>query len=308
MNREEPVLIAELGATNARLDIVQGKYSKTNQANYLIKEFDSIESLLKDYLEKTGVATKRAIIGVAAPILEDTVQFVNINLKFSQSSLRENIFQDQLLILNDLELQAYAIESLKDEDVLLIGNKKKELLGTKILVSPGTGLGLAGIVEGKVKPTEAGHLNIPANLSKLSSVIKQFEVEKKRMPTFEDLLSGKGLNYIYRFLSNNSLIRFTNEEILSELKDPHCLKTKKLMLLLLATFLRYMTLVWGATGGVYISGSMANQLMKDTNVEEFRDNFEDSDTMKLLLLNTPVFLVLDLNLGLRGARKLALNI
>ena len=69
-----------------------------------------------------------------------------------------------------------------------------------------------------------------------------------------------------------------------------------------------MALIWGATGGVYISGSMVNQLMKDIDLKEFRKSFEDSETMQVLLENTPVFLVLDPNLGLRGARKLALNI
>ena len=307
MNKKGPVFIAEIGATNARVDLVQDKYTKHNQVNYLINDFDSIESLIKNYLEKTGVSAKKAIIGVAAPILEDTVEFININLKFSQNSLRKKFFKEQLLLLNDLELQAYAIDSLKDEDVLQIGDQKKELSGSKILVSPGTGLGLSGIVEGKVKPTEAGHLNIPGNLPRISSLVKNFELENKRIPTFEDLLSGKGLNYIYSFLKKNSSNPLTNEEILLELKDPNCLETKKIMLYLLATFLKYMALIWGATGGVYISGSMVNQLMKDIDLKEFRESFEDSETMQVLLENTPVFLVLDPNLGLRGARKLALN-
>ena len=308
MNKKGPVFIAEIGATNARVDLVQDKYTKHNQVNYLINDFDSIESLIKNYLEKTGVSAKKAIIGVAAPILEDTVEFININLKFSQNSLRKKFFKEQLLLLNDLELQAYAIDSLKDEDVLQIGDQKKELSGSKRLVSPGTGLGLSGIVEGKVKPTEAGHLNIPGNLPRISSLVKNFELENKRIPTFEDLLSGKGLNYIYSFLKKNSSNPLTNEEILLELKDPNCLETKKIMLYLLATFLKYMALIWGATGGVYISGSMVNQLMKDIDLKEFRESFEDSETMQVLLENTPVFLVLDPNLGLRGARKLALNI
>ena len=165
MKRENPILIAEIGATNARLDILQGKQSRAKQDNYLLEEFNSIESLLKDYLNKTGIVTERAIIGVAAPILGDEVQFINNNLKFSQRELKKNIFKEELLVLNDLELQAHAIRSLRKEDILVIGNKKKPLRGSKILVSPGTGLGLAGVIEGNVMSTEAGHLHVPANLS-----------------------------------------------------------------------------------------------------------------------------------------------
>ena len=127
------------------------------------------------------------------------------------------------------------------------------------------------------------------------------------MPTFEDFLSGQGLNTIYRFLSDNHSCSYSNEEILSEKKDIDCFRTKKLTTHLLSVFLRYMTLIWGASGGVYLSGSIANSLMQDINAKEFRKNFEDSHKMKMFLTNTPLFLVLDLNLGLRGAREIASN-
>ena len=307
MKRESPILIAEIGATNARLDILQGRQSRAKQDNYLLEEFNSIESLLKDYLNKTGIVTERAIIGVAAPILGDEVQFINNSLKFSQRELKKNIFKEELLVLNDLELQAHAIKSLRKEDILVIGNKKKPLRGSKILVSPGTGLGLAGVIEGNVMSTEAGHLHVPANLSGFSFIVERFEAENNRMPTFEDFLSGQGLNSIYRFLSDHHACPYSNEEILSEKEDTDCLRTKKLMTHLLSVFLRYMALIWGASGGVYLSGSIANSLMQDINAKEFRKNFEDSHKMKIFLTNTPLFLVLDLNLGLRGAREIASN-
>ena len=307
MNRESPILIADIGATNARLDIVQGRKSKVKQDNYLLEEFNSIESLLKDYLNKTGLEVKRAILGVAAPILGDEVHFINNNFKFSQRELKENMSKDGLRVLNDLELQAHGIKSLSKEDILVIGNKKKPLQGSKILVSPGTGLGLAGVIEGNVMSTEAGHLHVPSNLSGLSSIVEKFETENNRMPSFEDLLSGQGLNSIYRFLSENHSCPYSNEEILSEKRDLDCLRTKEIMIHLLSVFLRYMALIWGASGGVYLSGSIANSLMKDINAKEFRKNFEDSHKMKIFLINTPLFLVLDLNLGLRGAREIALN-
>ena len=307
MNKNSPILIAELGATNARLDIIQDNQSLSKKTNYLMEEYDSVESIFEDFLTKTGIKTKRAIMGVAAPVLEDQVQFVNINIKFSQNELRKKMFKDQLIVLNDLELQAYAIETLKKKDVLPIGTRKKQLEGSRILVCPGTGLGLAGIVEGNVKATEAGHLHIPSNLSTIYSIVEGYEREHNRMPSFEDLLSGKGLNFIYCFLTNSPSTPYSNEEILSETKDPNCLKTKKLMLCLLAVFLRYMALIWGATGGVYVSGSMANSLILNSNSQDFRSNFEGKDQMKIFLINTPLFLILDDNLGLRGALKIASN-
>lgn len=302
-----PILVAELGATNSRLAILSSRQSLTKQANYLTSKFKSVETLFTEYIKETGIQTKRAVIGVAAPILGDLVQFVNLDLKFSQKELEKNIFSDKLVVLNDLELQAHAVESFKEKDVFPIGELKEKLHGNKILVSPGTGLGLAGIVNGIVTPTEAGHLNIPVNLYEFSSIIEKFKLENKRMPTFEDLLSGKGINYIYCFLTNLKKSSFTNREILLNTKDPNCLKTKELLLYLLAVFLRNMVLVWGSSGGAYVSGSMINTLLLDLNEKEFRKNFENSPKMKEFLSKTPLFVVLTKNLGLRGALNLVLN-
>ena len=93
--------------------------------------------------------------------------------------------------------------------------------------------------------------------------------------------------------------------ILSKTEDPDCNETKYLMLYLLAVYLRYMALFWGATGGVYLSGSIVNSLLLDTNFKQFRDDFEDSSKMNSLLKEIPIFLIKELNLGFKGALKLA---
>ena len=120
MNPNNPLLIAELGATKARLAITVDNLSFFKQVNYYIKEFNTVEAIFKNYLNKLNISVKKAIIGVAAPITGDEVAFVNLDLKFSQSNLKESIFQESLLVLNDLELQAYGIESLDKEKIFII--------------------------------------------------------------------------------------------------------------------------------------------------------------------------------------------
>ena len=79
------------------------------------------------------------------------------------------------------------------------------------------------------------------------------------------------------------------------------------MLYLLATYAKYIALIWGATSGVYFSGSIANSLLQPRELEYFRDDFENSPTMQELLVKIPVFLIKDLNIGLRGGLVLALR-
>ena len=148
MNQNKTILIAELGGTNARLAITEDGKSLKNRYETKLEDSKSAEQLFRGYCSQiVGIPIRRAIIGVAAPMLGEEVKLTNSNLEFNKKKL-ETLFSKQLLILNDLELQAHAIEALEQKEIRRIGNVTESKKGSKILVSPGTGLGLAGIVEG----------------------------------------------------------------------------------------------------------------------------------------------------------------
>ena len=304
----KPTLLADLGATNARFAISTDGKTYRDSLKLKISEYDSMESLCQGYLELIDLkGLKRAVIGVAAPVIADSVSFVNCDLEFSQSELQSSLFSEGLRVVNDLALQAHAVNFLKDDELEVIGARLPYLEGPKILVIPGTGLGMAGIIKEEVVSTEAGHLNIPAKIKKegLDRIIDVFRRKTGRMPTFEDFLSGKGLIFFYNVLSGQEECQLSSEEILLNYNtDSICLEVKDSMNYLYAAYLRYITLVWGALGGVYLAGSITNSLLSDIDNSEFRNIFEDSDTMKGLLRVTSIYRVKPQDLGFRGALKL----
>ncbi len=307
MKESNCILIAELGATNARMALTMEGTTLIESKEYLLTNFSSVDQLFEAYFEEIKQKASRGIIGVAAPVLGEKIRFTNINIMFNQRTLKDKIFSKGLKVIHDLELQAYAVEDLVDEEVLRIGEVEEEKKGSKVLISPGSGLGLAGIVDKQIIFTEGGHLNIPSDSQDIKEILKKFKQERGRNPTFEDLMSGKGINYIYKCFNNSVNSEYTNEEILVNKVDSACLKTRKLMLYLLATYAKYIALIWGATSGVYFSGSIANSLLQPEELETFRADFENSPTMQELLVTIPVFLIKDLNLGLRGGLVLALK-
>ena len=307
MKESNCILIAELGATNARIALTKDGTNLIQLQEYLLANFSSVDHLFKAYFEEIKQNAVKGIIGVAAPVLGDNVRFTNNNITFNQRTLKDKVFSKGLKVINDLELQAYALEGLGDEETLRIGEVKEEKKGSKVLISPGSGLGLAGVVDKQIIFTEGGHLNIPLDSQNINKILKKFKQDTGRNPTFEDLLSGKGINYIYKCLNNLKNSGYSNEEILVNKVDSDCLKTRKLMLYLLATYAKYIALIWGATSGVYFSGSIANSLLQPRELEYFRDDFENSPTMQELLVKIPVFLIKDLNIGLRGGLVLALR-
>ena len=301
------ILIADLGATNARFCVTKDSSSFFCEANYKISDFNSLESLCLQYMSDHKLEDlDKAIIGVAAPILGDKVIFVNVNLEFSISQIRRKLFSAGLLVVNDLELQGYAISSLKASDLSYIG-KPKLSDGVKILIAPGTGLGLAGIVNGNVVATEAGHINISDKISRpdLKKIMDRFMSDFKRVPTYEDFLSGKGITYFYSSLTENTDNALSSEDILSNRTDTYCLQVINLLNYLLSSYLRYMALVWGANGGVLLSGSIVNSLLLEEDYQEFRKTFEDSETMGDFMQSIPLAIVNIENIGFVGGLELS---
>tara|TARA_B100000482_G_scaffold17568_2_gene11848 strand:- start:2083 stop:3009 length:927 start_codon:yes stop_codon:yes gene_type:complete len=304
------ILLADIGATNARFSVTTDCSKYEHCDNLQVVGSNSLEGLCKDYLNRHQLANKvnKAVIGVAAPIINDEVTFVNANISFSIQGLKKQLFNEGLIVINDLALQAHAIKGLEKSELSLIGSNERHVNGPKILVSPGTGLGLAGITAQEIISTEAGHLNIPQKEIKidLKKIIDTFVSTNKRVPTYEDFLSGKGIRYFYEVLSEGRGANFSAEEILdnSDMNET-CTNTKELLIYLLGSYLRYVALVWGSTGGVYLSGSIVNSLITKETYQTFRETFEDSETMQDLLKAIPLILVTIDDIGFRGALELA---
>ena len=301
------ILIADLGATNARFCVTDDCNFYSHVSNYPIKDFNNLEKLCRTYIsDQKLVDINKAIIGVAAPILGDSIAFVNVDLTFSIQNLKENLFTEGLTVVNDLALQAYALFNLDSKHLSYIGNNKLTT-GPKILVAPGTGLGLAGVIDEKVVSTEAGHINISDKVLRpdLKKIIERFISENSRVPTYEDFLSGKGISFFYSTLSGDKETNLTNEEILSNRKNNYSIQTIGLLNYLLSSYLRYMALVWGASGGVLLSGSIINTLLKVEDYQLFRTVFEDSETMKDFMEATPLAIHKLEDIGFVGGLELA---
>ena len=130
MTASNKILIAELGATKARLAITEDQKTLINLEEFQLQDFVSADQLFNKYFDKINVQVDRAIVGVAAPVLEDEIRFTNIDIEFNQRTLKEGIFQKQLWVLNDLELQAHALECLDSEEILEVGDIKEEKKGS----------------------------------------------------------------------------------------------------------------------------------------------------------------------------------
>ena len=275
-----------------------------------MNEFNSLNHLLKHYIEENNISNFEisGIIGVAAPVISNEVNFVNNNFSFSVAEIESSFFQKGLKVLNDVEMQIYALNNYSEDKLIKIGNEIDFSSGSKILVVPGTGLGLAILINGKSMATEAGHTSVPVYNNEIIELLDDFKRKNGRTATFEDLISGKGISYIYGVISKNFNHTLSNYEIIKNANnDNNCSNTKKTILDILAIFLRFSALTIGPKGGVYLSGSLATSLFEDIDFEDFRENFEKSETMNDFLKGIPLYLIKEDNLGFLGALEVCRN-
>jgi len=140
----------------------------------------------------------------------------------------------------------------------------------------------------------------------LKKITDSFISKSKRAPTYEDFLSGKGIIFFYKVLSGDEETSLSSKQILENNNlNEDCSKTKELMVYLLASYLRYVALVWGSTGGVYLAGSIVNTLINEEVHQTFRKIFESSETMQDLLKTIPLILVTIEDIGFRGGLELS---
>ena len=281
-----------------------------DKSSYKIKNFKTLDDLLNKYINEFEIPRKKlsGVLGVAAPIIGDEINFVNIDFSFSAKDIKNKFFPKDLRILNDVQMQGYAINNLPKEELISIGINNDLPQGPKILIVPGTGLGLSIWNNKKCIATEAGHLHIPNLSQNINRILDHFEKEKERKATFEDLLSGKGISYIYSVLSQNIHHTYSNEDILNNLKnDKFCSETKNYLVEIYAHFAKYGALITGSTGGVYLSGSLSEGLLKNDDFSRFKYIFEESAKMNKYLSNIPIFLIREIDLGFMGALEVCRN-
>ncbi len=305
MKKNKLTLVADIGGTNARLALIENNFNYQKKRYFKTKDFGSFEALISYYLQESlsSESVDEAIFGVAAPITADRVQFVNSPLSFSQMSLKKNFNLKKLTVLNDLELQAYYLMRPVKKEIQILSKGRIIKKSGKVLVSPGTGLGLSFSVGNKVLSTEAGHLYVPSNIPKIRDLVNKFTLEFKRIPTFEDLLSSAGIVFIYQQISKSTTKKNSKRILENKTSDKFYAKTRELYIYLLAIYLRYVALIFGAKCDIYLSGSIIKSISKDLKTKAFRKEFENSDKMKILLLSTSIFIINSSDIGLKGARN-----
>ena len=297
----ELALVGDIGGTNSRFGLVEpGTTRVVEVAVQKNDNFASLEDSIAAYVKAKGVSgLAGAAIAVAGPVEGEVVHLTNRNWSFTRESLRKAADARQFRLLNDFEALALALPHLDGEDVVQIGGELPQKPAVKIVLGPGTGLGMATLAplpQGgwMALPGEVGHITLP--------VVTQAEFDwRERMSKpgvlfeSEDAITGGGLLRMYRAATANPTLD-TPEAVLQAAlagTDAAAVKTLDQFIVWLARVAGDAAMTMQARGGVYLAGGIAPSIVEKLKSGPFRSIFEEKGRLAFVMRPIPVYVIVD---------------
>ncbi len=312
---QEPVLLADIGATNARFALLRhgslGPVVAYPVAAYATPE-DAARAFLADTL--AGAPPPRsAVIAAAGALVGGRITMVNAGWTIDPAPLRSALALSTARVLNDFEALAWALSDFGPDDLVALDTIPRPDTGTLAVIGPGTGFGLAAMVRGTGDDlpvvTEGGHATLAADTAREDAVIQCLRQEVGHV-SVERVLSGAGLAALYRALASVEARVVPERDSPAIVAHalagdcPHSRDTLSMFCAFLGSVAGNTALTLGATGGVFIGGGITPRFRTFLLGSSFRERFEAKGRLRPYLARIPTWLIVHANPAFVGLCRL----
>jgi glucokinase len=322
------ILAGDIGGTKSNIatfSLVGNSLSLVRAQKYSSAGYPGLGAIIREYLGSSEVHFLAACFGVPGPVHEGRAKPTNLSWGVDAAELAEEFKIPHVSVLNDLEANAYGISQLQAADFAVVQEGAPQATGNRCVVSPGTGLGEAGLFwDGKrhhVWACEGGHTDFgprsALEIALLEHLQKQFgHVSPER------IVSGMGIENIYKFLRDTGrgkelpavareMKTVDPNVVISKYADsgdcPMCSQTLEIFVGCLGAEASNMALKAMATGGVYLGGGIPAKMLSRIQSVGFLHAFCDKGRLSSLMESIPVRVILNDQAALLGAAHYALE-
>ncbi len=322
MNKK-PILIADIGGTNARFALVDDSEHFFCETQTLeAADFETLTDAIDLYLQSHNIAQLSGIsLAVAAPIHNEQAVFLNSHWRVNCQELRTRYKVENAHLLNDWEAIAYSLSGINHTQLRSIGDqhqpkfKSDYCLGA---IGPGSGLGISGLIcrNGNLVPitTEGGHAGFAPENQYQGKLLAYLQQKYDGRVSRERLLSGPGIVNIHEALcnihgQNNPGLTAANIANLGlEQEDAICEEALSLFFEILGQVAGDIALELGCYDGVFIGGGICQRYPEELANSHFRRGFENKGRHSDVMKGIPTWLITHQNPGLLGASVFAQTI
>jgi glucokinase len=315
-------LVADIGGTNLRVGILDAQGSAENLTVYQCGEYSGLAEIIKHYLDKHVAEDSdnrivNACFAIACPVEHDLINMTNLPWQFSKVALQAELALTNLYFINDYTAIAHAVPLLSEAQKVKIGGGKVIANKPISICGPGTGLGVANIVpvsneiNGNKQQWlslggEGGHVDF-APIDEIEVKILQFLLKKYDHVSYEQLLSGLGLEQIYQALielRGETAKPLTAKDISTKALNESCDVCQQSLAKfceILGSFAGNLSLTLASFGGVYIAGGIVPRFIEYFNNSNFRQRFEAKGRFNAFNALIPTFVITETQPGILGA-------
>jgi len=316
------ILAGDIGGTKSNIAtfrVVGNELVLVRNQRYPSTSFAGLNAILRAYLAEDERPILAACFGVPGPVRNGRAKPTNLSWGVDAAEISGEFEIPHVAVMNDLAANAYGVSHLKPSDFAIVQKGAPDAEGNRCVVSPGTGLGEAGMYwDGKrhhVWACEGGHADFaprsPLEIALLEYLQKQFgHVSAERV------VSGMGIENIYKFLRETGrgkelpavaaeMKKSDPNRIISKFAEsgtcPMCVQTLEIFVGCLGAEASNMALKTMATGGVYLGGGIPSKMLAHIQSVAFLHAFNDKGRLSSLLESTPVMVILNDQAALIGA-------
>ncbi len=279
-----PVLVCDTGGTNVRFAIRTDPGAPLGGIVHLVTDdYPGLPEAVEAATPKLGARPRSMIVCGAGPVVGRTLKLTNAPwlMDGPETALRVGLAQG--LLLNDFEAQALSLPAIPDDWTRRIGPLPFGGKGPHLILGPGTGLGVAALVEaeGRFTPvsSEGGHIDFGPLWPEEFALWPHLERVFGRV-TSESVLNGAGLARLHRArmmtLGRPDPLNEPPEVTAAALADPKgdAADSLRLYWRIVARFAGDMAVTFVATGGVTLSGGVLPRVIDFLDDAAFRAAFE----------------------------------
>ncbi|MDP9150229.1 MAG: glucokinase [Myxococcota bacterium] len=322
------LLVGDIGGTHARLSLVTFQGRTVRHEVFESRKYTSLEAVARSFLGATPPHVAAAAFGVAGPVVNGRCTATNLPWVIDERMLSRKLRIGHVTLLNDLVALALGTLLVRRSKLHVLGGagvpKKKK--GNVAVIAAGTGLGEAVLVwdGSRLVPTatEGGHSDF-APRDDLEIELLQFVRARHGHVSYERVLSGDGLGTLYDFFRTAKQVAETagNTRLIEAAADRNAAIARLGMNATSQAAARALDLfaaIYGgeagnlalkslAVGGVYVCGNIATNLLPVLDRGGFHRAFLDKGRFTPLMEKIPIAVVLDSDVGLAGATKVAMD-
>ncbi|MDH5799128.1 MAG: glucokinase [Paracoccaceae bacterium] len=296
-------LVADVGGTNTRVALADGtEILEGTVRKYPNADYPGLETILRHYANEQRAEVHSACAAIAGPVHEGVGEMTNLDWTFDLNALARATGAQHTAILNDLQAQGYALGDIKPENLKTVITSPEQPRGnTKLVIGVGTGFNAAVVYETQtgrlVPPSECGHANLPIRTEAELRLCHYVETAHG-FPSVEDVLSGRGLERVYRWLGHEAgdEAELSAADIMARIRDgadPRATETARVFAKILGTVAGNLSLIHLPFGGVYLIGGVARAFAPFLEGFGFGAAFRDKGRFAGFMTNFGVTIIED---------------